>query len=78
MASTQVGSDYTIDGLPSGTYYVRYRSAILSFQGNAGGGDYPPQLYRDVACDSLDCPLTRVTARDCDGGRRDDRHRLHG
>jgi hypothetical protein len=62
VASTALGQNgqYTLDGLPSGSYYVRGGSRAQPF--TPTGAEFSWKLYKDVDCDGVDCPLTSATA----------------
>jgi hypothetical protein len=57
------GGQYTLDGLPSGSYYLRAgsRRVFVSRPFPLLGGEYATELYKDVDCDAEDCPLTAAT-----------------
>ena len=61
VGTASSANQYTIDGLPAGSYFVRARSTVLTIKGFSSGGEYPPQLYNQVPCDSVECPFNGAT-----------------
>jgi carboxypeptidase family protein/putative Ig domain-containing protein len=69
LASTAPGlnGQYTLDGLPAGSYYVRGGSRVqdpvrATRTFGPTGGEFSWKLYKDAECDGADCPLTSATA----------------
>lgn len=54
---------YTIDGLPTGSYFVRAGTNLTSGPGGFPAvGEYATKLWVDVSCDGDTCPLSGATA----------------
>lgn len=52
---------YTVDGLPTGTYYVKAASTAATGRPSPPAGRFVDQLYRGVVCVAEDCAPTSGT-----------------